>query len=94
MDNSSKEYVLSFLHFNQEFSPGNRLINTFSNQFSFHYHPHNINNHIKNLNNVVIEVLLISTLSIVISDVSIKNSIAISISHVYSYNKPIIKTIH
>ena len=94
MDNSSKEYISYFSHFNQKFSPGNRLINTFSNQFSFHYYPHNINNYIKNLDNMVIKISLIPTSSIVVLDTSIKNSVVISISHIHLYNKPIIKTIH
>ena len=94
IDNSSKEYISSFSHFDQEFSSGNRLIDTFSNQFSFHYHPCNINDHIKNLNNVVIKASLILTSFIIILDMSIKNSVATSISHVHSYNKSIIKTIY
>ena len=93
-DNSSKEYVSSFSYFDLEFSPGNRLINSFSKQFSFHYYPHNINDHIKNLDKVVFEVLLIPIAYIVISDASIKNSVITLISHVYLYNKPVIKTIH
>ena len=94
MDNSSKEYISSFSNFNLEFSPQNRLIDSFSKQFSFYHCLYNINDHIKNLNKVVFEALSILTASIVISDTSIKNSITTSISYVHSYNKPIIKTIY
>ena len=83
MNNSSKEYVSSFSYFNLEFSPGNRLIDSFSKQFSFYYCPHNINDHIKNLDKVVFEASSIPTASIVVLDVSIKNSIATSISHIH-----------
>ena len=55
MDNMSNEYISSFSHFDQEFSPGNRLIDSFSEQFSFHHHPQDIKNYIKNLNDTVIE---------------------------------------
>ena len=34
------------------------------------------------------------TSTIVVSDASIKNHIATSISHIHSFNKPVIKTIH
>ena len=57
MDNSSKKYVSFFSHLNSEFSFGNRLIDSFPKQFSFHHYPHNINDHIKNLNKVVFEAL-------------------------------------
>jgi len=94
MDNSSKEYISSFSHFNSEFSPRNRLIDSFSKQFSFYYYSCNINDHIKNLNKVVFEALSVPTASIIVSDVNIKNNVATSISHVHSYNKSVIKTIH
>ena len=94
MDNSCNKYVPSFSPFNQEFSLGNKLIDSFSDQFSFYYHSWETKNHIKNLNDDVTEAFLDPSSSIVISDTSIKNSIATSILHIYSYNKPIVKTIH
>jgi len=94
MDNSCNEYILLFSPFNQEFSPRNRLIDSFSDQFSFHYHSQEAKNHIKNLDNAVTEASLDPSSSIVVLDASIKNNIATSILHIHSYNKPIVKTIH
>ena len=94
MDNSSKEYVSFFSHFDLEFSPRNRLIDSFPKQFSFHHCPHNINDYVKNLDKVVFEASSIPIASIVILDASIKNSVATSISYVHLYNKSVIKTIH
>jgi len=39
MDNMSNEYILFFSYFDQEFFPENRLIDFFSEQFSFHHYP-------------------------------------------------------
>ena len=94
MDNSSKEYVSFFSHFDLEFSPRNRLIDSFPKQFSFHHCPHNINDYVKNLDKVVFEASSIPIASIVILDASIKNSVDTSISYVHLYNKSVIKTIH
>jgi len=94
MDNSCNEYIPSFCPFNQEFFPGNRLIDFFSDQFSFHYYSQEAKNHIKNLNHAITEASSDISSSIIILDASIKNNIATSISHIHSYNKPIIKTIH
>ena len=94
MDNMSNEYISSFSHFDQEFSPGNRLIDSFSEQFSFYHCPWNIKNHIKNLDDTVIEASLDPFSSIVVSDANIKNSVATSILYIHSYNKPIAKTNH
>ena len=39
MDNMSNKYISFFSHFDWEFSSGNRLINSFSEQFFFYYYP-------------------------------------------------------
>ena len=94
MDNSCNKYILLFSSFNQEFSFGNRLINSFSDQFSFHYHSWEAKNQIKNLDDTITEAFSDPFSSIVVSDTSIKNSITTSMLYIHSYNKPIIKTIH
>ena len=43
---------------------------------------------------MVLELLSSSSTTIITSDISIKNNVAISILHIYVYNRPIIKTIH
>jgi len=46
------------------------------------------------LDNLAIEALDISSITLVISDANIKNNVATSISHIYIHNKPITKTLH
>ena len=94
MDNRHNKLLSSFSFFDKEFDPGNWLIDSFSNQFSFHSHSSNIKHHIRNLNNIIFTVLSNLFSSIVISNVSIKNYVATSISHIHLHDKPIIKTIH
>ena len=94
MDNRHNKLHPSFSFFDEEFNPGNYLIDFFSDQFSFHPHSSNIKNHIKSLNDITFRVLSSPSSSIIISNASIKNYIATSISHIYLYNKPIIKIIH
>jgi len=43
---------------------------------------------------VVIESFLLQSIAIVITDASIKNNIATSISHTHISNQPLVKTIH
>ena len=94
MDNRCNELYPSFSPFDEEFDPGNWLIDTFSDWFSFHPHPLNIKNHIKALDDITLTSLSNSFSSIIISNASIKNHVATSISHIHLYDKPIIKTIH
>ena len=94
MDNSCNELLPSFSFFNEKFDPGNQLIDSFPEQFSFHPHSSNIKNHIKNLNNITFRALFNHSSSIIISDANIKNHVATSILHIHSHNEPVIKTIH
>ena len=83
-----------FSFFNERFNPGNYLINSFSDQFSFHLHSLNIRNYIKNLNDITFRTSSNPSSSIVVSNASIKNHVAMSILYIHLYNKPVIKTIH
>jgi len=94
MDNCLNEIHLSFSPFDKEFDPGNCLIDSFSDCFSFHLQFKNIKNHIKALNDITLKTSSDLASSIVISDTSIKNYVVMSISHIHLYNKLIIKTIH
>jgi len=95
IDNSYNKLFPSFSIFNdKEFSPRSRLIDSFSNQFSFYLYSLNIKKHIKNLDNIVFKALSNPSSSIVISDTSIKNLVAMSILYIHSYDRPVIKTIH
>jgi len=91
---SMTNFLLHFLFFNEEFKPGNYLIDLFSDHFSFHSCSPNVKKHIEKLNDKAFRASSNLSSTIVISDASIKNHIAILISHIYSFNKPVIKTIH
>ena len=94
MDNKKNEFLPSFDPFDQEFSPGNCLIDFFSNRFSFYSWKKSIKIHIKNLDDIVLTASSNYSLAIVISDASIKNHVTMSILHIHMHNKPTIKIIH
>jgi len=80
---------------NPEFSPGNRIIDIFASCFSFHiFSKCNLNKYIQQLNNLAIKTSDIPSIALVISNISIKNNVATSISYIHIHNKPITKTLH
>jgi len=83
MDNKKNKFLLSFDLFNQEFSLGNCLIDFFSNRFSFYLQEKSVKIHIKNLNDIVLIAFSNPFSVISISDTSIKNHVATSISHIH-----------
>jgi len=94
VDNKCNKFFPSFSFFNEEFKLGNHLIDLFSNRFSFHSHSSNAKKHIKKLDDIALRALSNFSSTIIVSDASIKNYIATLISHIYFFNKPIVKTIH
>jgi len=94
VNNKHNEFFLSFSFFNKEFEPGNRLIDLFSDHFSFHFCSPNLKKHIEKLNEIVFRVSSNPSSTIVMSDASIKNHVATSISHIHSYNKAVVQTLH
>ena len=88
----------SFDFFNKEFYLGNRLVDSFSNHFSFHKTDYSLEeskfHHYSCLNNIVLNVLSNLSTVIVVFDISIKNSITISIAHVHSSNNPLKKILY
>ena len=88
------EFFLSFSFFNDEFKLGKCIIDIFSDHYSFHSCILNIKKHIKNLEETTIRASSNPFSSIVVSDTSIKNQVATSISHIHSFNKSIVKTLH
>ena len=94
MDNRHNKLIPSFSAFDEEFYPSHHLINLFPDCFSFHLHSSNVKYHMKNLDNITFKALSNPLSSIVVSDASIKNHIAMSISHIHLHNKPVIKTIY
>ena len=98
MDNRFNGIFPSFIPLHSEFSPSHRVIDIFSDQFSFNlYNKQNNNNkkiHIQQLDNMVIESSNSPSTAIVVMDASVKNDIAISILHMHTYNYPITKTLY
>jgi len=94
VDNKCNEFFPFFSFFNKKFEPGNRLIDLFSDHFSFYLHSSNLKKHIEKLDEFAFRASSNSSSTIVVSDTSIKNHVTTSISHIHSYNKPVIKTLH
>jgi len=98
MDNQFNEVFSLFDPLNPKFSPENKIINIFASHFSFYtFSKHNnkdLDKHIQQLDDLAIKASSIPSITLIISDTSIKNNIAISISHIHIHNKLIIKTLH
>ena len=98
VDSNDKVYGIFpfFSPLHLELSLGSRIIDNFSDQFSFNLFIRNKNEkiHCKQLDNMILEVSSSSFTTIVISDASIKNNITISISHMHIANQPLIKILH
>ena len=96
IDSKIKSYGIfpSFSPLHQEFSPGHRISDNFSDRFSFNV----VDKKDKDicaqeLDNLVLQNSLPSS-ALIITDASIKDNIAISVAHVYQANSPLIKTVH
>ena len=87
-----------FNSLNYKFSPGTCLINIFSSCFSFHYanckDKDSRATYLQKLNKYIFYMSNNSKSAVVVSDSSIRNNVATSISHIYSPSNPIKKTIH
>ena len=98
MNNCFNEVFPSFDPLNLEFSSGNRIIDTFSNHFSFHlfnkYISQNIKSYIQQLDKLAFKSSDFLLSALVITDASIKNNIATFILYIHIYNKPITKTLY
>jgi len=98
MDNRFNEVFPSFNPLNPEFWPGSRIIDNFSHCFSFHYFTkssdHSFKLHTQQLDDFAIKSFSLATNALVITDASVKNSVATSISHIHVHNKPVVKTLY
>jgi len=86
----------SFSSLNLEFNPGSRIIDIFPDQISF-----NLANKAKNessrsqqLDNITIQSSMSPHTAIVVSNASVKNDIATSVSHIHIHDQPLVKTVH
>jgi len=100
IDSNIKSYGIFpfFSPLDPEFSPGCCIIDNFSNCFSFNLVNKNDKNPNKTRAQELDDMVLCNSSSphsaLVITDASIKNDITTSISHIYSANQPLIKTVH
>ena len=100
VDSSIKSYGIfpSFSPLDPEFSPGHRIVDNFSNHFSFNLVNKKEKSYNKlcnqELDKIVLQCSSEPHTALVITDASIKNDIATSISHIHSFNRPLVKTVH
>jgi len=96
--NKSYGILLSFSPLHQEFTSGFRLSDLFSDCFSF-----NLTNKkekdkdkicAQELDDMALQISSSPNTALIITDASIKNDIATSISHIHQANLPLIKTVH
>jgi len=96
--NKAHEIFPSFSPLNPEFSPGHCITDNFSDRFSFNL----VNKKEKEKDKICAQeldnmVLCNSSLlhtALIITDASIKNDIATSISHIHIVNRPLTKTVY
>jgi len=81
---------------NSVFYPGLRVIDNFSDHISFNLFNKEKDNKscAQSLNEMVLESSSSSSVAIIASDASIKNNVAMSIAHIHTHDKLLIKTIH
>ena len=98
VDSNNKLYGIfsSFSPLYLELFPGSRIIDNFSDCFSFNLATRNKNDKIcfQQLDNMVLESSSSPSTAIIVTDASIKNNITTSILHMHIANYPIIKMLH
>ena len=96
MANRSYEYFPSFSPLNSEFLSGLRIIDTFSECISFNIQDKrkDIKLWAQELDDMVLESSSSPSVAIVVSDASIKNNVATSITYIYMIDKSLTKIIH
>jgi len=98
VNNRLNEIFHSFDPFNNNFSPGNRLIDMFLSCFSFYLSNRKSAEakkiHFLKLDKIIFNASTDPKIAIVILDVSIINQVATSIAHIHVYDFSIIKTIY
>ena len=98
MDNRFNKVFPSFDPTNPKFQPGNRIIDSFSNSFSFHLFSkssdYSFKLYIQQLDALAIESSNSLTNALMATDTSIKNNVATYIVHIHIHNKPVVKTLY
>ena len=90
--------LLAFNSLNQEFSPGSHLINNFHNYFSFYLASHKNTDtkttHQNKLKNLYEESSNNQDTILIISDICVKNNVAISVLDIWRGHEIIMKTVY
>jgi len=98
MDNQFNEVFPSFDLLNSKFRLDNRIIDCFSNCFSFYLFSkksdHFFKDQIQQLDNIAIKSSNSPLTALMVMDASVKNNIASFIVHIHVHNKPIVKTLY
>jgi len=86
----------SFSLLNLELNPGSRIVDIFSDQFSFNLVNREESNktRFQQLDKMTLHSSSSPHIAIVITDTSVKNDITISVSHIHICDHPLIKTVH
>ena len=96
-NNRLNEVFNSFDPFNNKLSSRNRLIDLYSSHSFYHSDRKGSNTrktHLCYLDEIVFNVSSNPKMAVVISDASIKNQVTTSITHMYTHDSPIVKTIN
>ena len=85
-----------FLSLHPELHPGSRIVDNFSDQFSFNLANKGKNDklHFQQLNKIVLQSSSSLYTAIVVIDASIKNDIVTSILHIHLVDHPLTKIVH
>ena len=98
MDNRFNEVFPSFDPLNPQFTPGYRIINSFSSHFSFHFFNKYSDESLISCSHQLDEMIIVSSenpsYALVITNASIKNNVATSIAYVHICNRPVVKTLY
>lgn len=94
MEDKYNEFLSTFFPFNKELSLKRKLIDFYSNRFSFHAQTQDIKNHMHILDNTIINASNDFYFSVIIVNANIRNNITTFILHIHSYNRLVTKTVH
>jgi len=98
MDNRFNEVFSAFDPINPKLQPGNRVIDIFSNCFSFHTFSRkndpSFKSRLQQLDTLAIKFSTSLSTALVITDASVKNNVTSSIAHIHVHNKPVVKVLH
>jgi len=98
MDNRFNKVFPLFDSLNPEFCFGNKIIDNFSNCFSFHLFAKSSDRSFKlrlqQLDALTIESSISVTNTLMIIDASVRNNVMSSIAYIHVHNKPVVKTLH